>query len=161
MWTQNFWWQPLFHLNLLRNDPYSRLPLVAQLVKNLPVMQETWVRSLGWEDPLEKGKATYPSILSWRNSMDCIVYGVAKSRTWLGNFHFTTHILSKYQWKIYQAPFSKSTEKDEGGWGKLYKQIKCKETKCVCSQAGRNVEKHQWLHDISFTFPSLIQVAQI
>ena len=40
--------------------------LVAQLVKNLPPMQETWVRSLGWEDPLEKGKATHTSILAWR-----------------------------------------------------------------------------------------------
>ena len=43
-----------------------RAPLVAQLVKNLPAMQETWVRSLGWEDPLEKGKATHSSILAWR-----------------------------------------------------------------------------------------------
>ena len=40
--------------------------LVAQLVKNLPAMQETWVQSLGWEDPLEKGKATHSSILVWR-----------------------------------------------------------------------------------------------
>ena len=40
--------------------------LVAQLVKNLPAMWETWVRSLGWEDPLAKGKATYSSILAWR-----------------------------------------------------------------------------------------------
>ena len=38
--------------------------LVAQLVKNLPAMQETWIRSLGWEDPLEKGKATHSSILA-------------------------------------------------------------------------------------------------
>ena len=38
--------------------------LVAQLVKNLPAMQETWVRSLGWEDPLEKGKITQSSILA-------------------------------------------------------------------------------------------------
>ena len=37
---------------------------VSKLVKNLPAMQETWVRSLGWEDPLKKGKAT--SILAWR-----------------------------------------------------------------------------------------------
>ena len=37
---------------------------MAQLVKNLPAMQETWVRSLGWEDPLEKGKATHSSILA-------------------------------------------------------------------------------------------------
>ena len=40
--------------------------LMAQLVKNLPVMQEAWVRSLGWEDPMEKGKATHSSILVWR-----------------------------------------------------------------------------------------------
>ena len=40
--------------------------LVAWLVKNLPAMWETWVRSLGWEDPLKKGKATHYSILAWR-----------------------------------------------------------------------------------------------
>ena len=40
--------------------------LVAQLVKNLPAMQDTWVQSLGWEDPLEKGMATHTSILAWR-----------------------------------------------------------------------------------------------
>ena len=40
--------------------------LVAQLVKNLPAMWETWVRSLDWEDPLKKGKATHSSILAWR-----------------------------------------------------------------------------------------------
>ena len=39
---------------------------VAQLVKNPPAIWETWVQSLGWEDPLEKGKATHPSILAWR-----------------------------------------------------------------------------------------------
>ena len=38
----------------------------AQLVKNLPPMSETWVRSMGWEDVLEKGKATHSSILAWR-----------------------------------------------------------------------------------------------
>ena len=40
--------------------------LVAHLVKNPPVMRETWVGSLGWEDPLEKGKATHSSILAYR-----------------------------------------------------------------------------------------------
>ena len=45
---------------------YSWASLVAQLVKNLPAIQETWARSLGWEDPLEKGKATRSSILAWR-----------------------------------------------------------------------------------------------
>ena len=45
---------------------YSWASLVAQLVKNLPAMQETWIRSLGWTDTLEKGKATHSSILAWR-----------------------------------------------------------------------------------------------
>ena len=45
---------------------YSWAFLVAQVVKNPPAMQETWVRSLGWEDPQEKGKATHSSNLAWR-----------------------------------------------------------------------------------------------
>ena len=43
---------------------YSWASLIAQLVKNVPAMQETYVRSLGWEDPLEKGKATHSGILA-------------------------------------------------------------------------------------------------
>ena len=58
---------------------YSWAALVAQLVKNPPAMQETWVRSLGWEDPLEKGKATCSSILAGRTPRT--VHGVAKSQT--------------------------------------------------------------------------------
>ena len=45
---------------------YSWVSLVAQLIKNLPEMQEPWVRSLCEEDPLEKGKATHSSTLAWR-----------------------------------------------------------------------------------------------
>ena len=45
---------------------YLWASLVAQLVKNSPAMWETWVQSLGWEDPLEKGKATHSRILAWR-----------------------------------------------------------------------------------------------
>ena len=45
---------------------YFWASLVAQLVKNTPVMQEAWIRSVGWKDPLEKGKATHSSILAWR-----------------------------------------------------------------------------------------------
>ena len=48
---------------------------VAQLVKNPPAMRETWIQSLGWEDPLQKGMATHSSILAWR------VHGVAESDT--------------------------------------------------------------------------------
>ena len=43
-----------------------RASLVAHLVENLPAIQETWVLSLGWEDPLEKGKATHSSVQAWR-----------------------------------------------------------------------------------------------
>ena len=57
---------------------YSWSFLVAQLVKNLPVVWKTEVWFLGWEDPLENGKATLTSILE--NSMDCIVHGVTKSQ---------------------------------------------------------------------------------
>ena len=55
-------------LKKTRNTPTirPRASLVAQLVKNPPAMRETWVRSLGWEDPLEKGKATHSRILAWR-----------------------------------------------------------------------------------------------
>ena len=53
--------------------------LTAQLVKNLPAVQQTPVRFLGWEDPLEKGKAIHSSILAWRIPMAYTVHGVAKS----------------------------------------------------------------------------------
>ena len=46
----------------------EKASLVAQMVKNLPAIQETWVQSLGWEDPVEKEMATYSSILAWRVS---------------------------------------------------------------------------------------------
>ena len=59
---------------------------MTQLVKNPPAMRETWVQSLGWEDLLEKGKATHSSILAWR--IPRTVHGVAKSRTQLSDFHF-------------------------------------------------------------------------
>ena len=65
--------------------------LMAQLIKNLCAMWETWVWSLGWEDPLEEDMATHSSILAWGISMECIVHGVAKSWIQLSNFHFTLH----------------------------------------------------------------------
>ena len=53
---------------------YSWASLVAQLEKNPPIMRETWVQSLGWEDPLEEGMATHSSILAWRISMDRVAW---------------------------------------------------------------------------------------
>ena len=67
---------------------------MAQIVKNLPSMRETWVQSLGWEDPLESGTSTHSSMenSSLENSMNYIVHGVAKSWTRLSDFHFTPKI---------------------------------------------------------------------
>ena len=65
---------------------YSRASLVAQMVKDLPAMWETWVQSLGWEDPLEEGMAVHSGILAWRIPMDrgawwATVHAVTKSDT--------------------------------------------------------------------------------
>ena len=71
---------------------YSWASLVAQLVKNQPAVWETWVRSLGWEYPLEKGKATPLQYSGLENSVDCIVHEVAKSWTRLSGIHFHSHL---------------------------------------------------------------------
>ena len=63
---------------------------MAQLVNNPPAMRETWVRSLGWEDPVEKGKATHSSILAWTIPWTT-VHVVGRSRTRLNDFTFTFH----------------------------------------------------------------------
>ena len=55
-----------FNIQLKITTQHIGLPLVAQLIKNLPAMRETWIRSLGWKDTLEKGKATHSSVLAWR-----------------------------------------------------------------------------------------------
>ena len=69
---------------------YSWASLVAQMVNHLPAMWETWVQSLGWEDPLEEDMATYSSILAWRISMgreawQVTVHGVTDSQTRLSD----------------------------------------------------------------------------
>ena len=82
---------PFFPLVLIKLFVWKdQASLVAQKVKNPPVMQETWVRFLCWEDPLEEGMATHSSYLAWRIPMDrgvwrAIVLGVTKSRTRLSN----------------------------------------------------------------------------
>ena len=73
--------------------------LVAQLVKNPPAMQETWVQSLSWEDPLEKGKATHSSILAWR---------IPWTSSWGCKESDTTERLSlSLQWTVNFSPFPK------------------------------------------------------
>ena len=70
---------------------YSLASLVAQMVKNPLAVRETWIQSLGWEDPLEEGMATHSSILAWRIPLDrgawwATVHGVAKSQTQLHDY---------------------------------------------------------------------------
>ena len=62
-----------------RLSDFHRTSLIAQVVKNLPVMQEISVQSLGWEDPLEKGKATLSSILAWRIPWTFCLWGSKES----------------------------------------------------------------------------------
>ena len=93
--TQEF----LLHLFLLKelkikSSFLERDSLVAQTVKRLPAMQETWVRSLGQEDPLEKERATHFSIPAWKipqavHRFPLAVHGIAKSQTRLSDFTFT------------------------------------------------------------------------
>ena len=74
---------------------FQEIHLEAQLIKNPPAMQETWVRFLGWKDPLEKGTGyplLYPGL---KNSMECIVHGVATSQTQLSDFHFTASLVAQ------------------------------------------------------------------
>ena len=77
-WDGEAWWAAVYGVaqsqtrlkRLSSSSSSSNVPreasLMAQMVKNLPVMWETWVQSLGWEDPLEKVMATHSSILCWR-----------------------------------------------------------------------------------------------
>ena len=70
---------------------YSWVSLVVQLVKNPSAVWETWFRSLGWEDTLEKGKATHSSVSGLQNSMDYTVHGVTESDTTEQlSLHFTS-----------------------------------------------------------------------
>ena len=90
---------------------------MAKLLKNLPAMWDTWVRCLGGEDTLEKGKAYPLQYSGLENSMDCIVHGVPKSQTQLSDFHFnfSIHIGAKGQlkdlklWKLYSFTLGEST----------------------------------------------------
>ena len=70
----------------------SQASLGAQLVKNPPAVQETWDRSLGWEDALEEGMATQSSILAWRVPMD--------RRAWQATVQATVHGVTKYQTRL-------------------------------------------------------------
>ena len=88
---------------------------MVQTVKNLSTMRETWVRSLGWEDPLEEGMATHSSILAWRIPMDrgawrATVHGVAESDT-TGRLTLLRLLLLRMMVPIYKTLGNKSVRK--------------------------------------------------
>ena len=86
--------------------------LVAPLVKNLPAMWETWVWSLGWEDPLEKGKATHSSILAWRIPWPEEPGGLQSvgSQSWARLPHFA-----------HSVQLREVSVVGDGWWGELYR----------------------------------------
>ena len=81
---------------------FKRASLVVQMVKNLPSMWETWVRSLAWENPLEEGMATHSSILAWIIPKDsgawwATVHGDRKESDMTKHYTFTAHIKRDYR----------------------------------------------------------------
>ena len=98
-----FWFSHLFLCCVI----HTYASLVAQIVKNLPAMQETWVQSLCWEDPLEECLAIHSSIPAWRIAMDrrawqATVHGVTELDTteWLSTAHIYLHVFS-FHWYIF------------------------------------------------------------
>ena len=101
---------------------HSWASLVAQLVKNPPAMWEIWVRSLGWEDPLEKGKATNSSILAWR--IPWTIHGSQRvGHNWVTftfTFHHTQHKLQSLKPMLimrYMASLGMAPWNDQGTTG--------------------------------------------
>ena len=87
-WCYGWFFKSSLHLSVFAKCLLMNwASLVAQLVKKPPAVLETWVWSLGWEDPLEKGKATHSSILAWRIPQTVESMG-SQNQTRLSNFHF-------------------------------------------------------------------------
>ena len=102
----------------------GRASLAAKLVKNPPAMRETWIQSLGWEDPLEKGKTTHSSILAWRRPWTLWSMGSQCIRHDWATFtslHFRTTVGIAWLWqskKHEEIPLSVwlSRQEDWSGW---------------------------------------------
>ena len=88
---------------------YFGASLVAQLVKNQPAIWGTWVLSLGWEGPLENGKASHCSILAWR--IPWVVHGVAKRQKQLSDLHSLTHSFGCAGSSLLHRPLSSRGER--------------------------------------------------
>jgi len=96
---------------------YSWASLVTQLVKNPPIIRTTWVQSLGWEDPLEKGKSTHSSILAWRIPWTIQSLGSQRVRHDWVTFTFF------FPWKAYSSVHTQWW-KTEGFPSKIRKKAK-------------------------------------
>ena len=106
----------------IQNEAGQRLTgasLVAQMAKHLPAVQETWVWSLGWEDPLERGKATHSSITAWRIPWQKSLMGYSpwgdKSQTWLMQLTLTQSTANRVLPREH-AGHSKHPLKTHNGW---------------------------------------------
>ena len=106
---------------------YTWASLVAQMVKNLPAMRQTWVWSLGWEDPLEKGKANHSSILAWRipwtEEPGRLQSMGLQSWTQLSKFHFHFHIYIYIYIYLYSTEWKERKEYSE--WTKQIPPQSC------------------------------------
>ena len=92
----------------------ARVSLVAQLVKNLPAMRETWIQSLGWEDPPEKGMATHFGILAWRIPWTVEIMGSQRVIHNLVTFQFYFALVECFKGlflRFFFRKFSKNTPK--------------------------------------------------
>ena len=99
-------WTWFFLMDLLTPRQPHWVSLVAQTGKNLPAIQETWVRSLGQEDPLEKGMATHSRIVAWwipwTEELWTTVHGVTKSGTWLSLPQAASLLFGDTLWAFHQ-----------------------------------------------------------
>ena len=107
----------LFEGSILGPRQYSWASLVVQIVKKPPAMQETWVQSLGEEDPLEEGMATHSSILAWKIPMEtgawrALLHGVTKSRTQLSD---QAQHRSKASWRDFVSISKKQHSSKQSG----------------------------------------------
>ena len=96
---------------ILNHIIYCWASLVNQMIQNPPAMWETWARSLGWEDPLDKEMATHPSILAWRITMDRGSWGGGGCSLWDHKESDMTEGLKlfsrRWTWKVLHFPFHK------------------------------------------------------
>ena len=91
-------------MQIRKGDPDVQLSPVAQTVKNPSAMRDTWVQSLGWEDPLEEGMATHSSILAWRIPMD--------RGTWWATVDGIAELDTTERLSIAQVNYGRTTEEE-------------------------------------------------